>query len=701
MDKNIINALSNFGAAIELLVDELKKKNSEDKKTEDVFSDMLSGSGTSLSDIKKSLDDIKNDTSQIIQNQKTLIDLSKQNRQKEETGLFDKSGDKKQIEKITEGVGTIILIAGAVLAIGMAFKLVSPVDLGSVIALGAAITAFGFMIAQLKESGIPSPLESLNIGLSILAVTTAAVAASYLISGMANISGAQLLTFVAISATFGIMFKMGLDETLVAISKISLDDVFYLPLILTGISLAVVASSLVLQFTQPLDYGLLLNIVAIGAALGLMALVMSIPLFIIGKMGGSVVKGALLSVLILPAISLAVALSSWILGIGNYDSPIPLGWVMTFGLAMMIMVPLVGLLGLIPLPLILMGALSLVIVSAAMVAASFILSNINTDFLLKISDSFAYFIDVVGASIVKFAQNILPVIIDAAAAFLNKVGPQLGQFLRDVLPPIGDFLSKLINDILPAVESIIDTVLSNVVPAISDIFGEIANIIDKATDIFPKVGKAFESIGEGIAKPLRVIESIITSVGNAIVNIIRETVNGIKTLTELDPSQLENIGAGLDVISKAISSLTGGFGDVFLDLISGGKQDPLTRILSSISKYAGDVVPVGNSIASLASGIERLNEIDIDDNQINRALSVVEKINNMSGKANIEMVNKQIVDTGDLIQELKELGTDDNEELLNEMRIMNQQLAQLVTNSSNISSQLNDLREDKEPNLDL
>ena len=701
MDKNILNALSNFGAAIELLVDELKKKNSEDKKTDDIFSSMLGGSGTNLSDIKKGIDDIKSDTSEIVKNQKTLIDLVRQNKQDDEAGLFSKSGDSKQINKITEGVGTIILIAGAVLAIGMAFKIISPVDLGSVIALGAAITALGFMIAKLKETGIPSPMESLNIGISLLAVTTAAVAASYLISGMADIGAGQLLTFIAISATFGLMFSMGLDETLRAISKISLEDVLYLPLILTGISLAVVASSFILQYTQPLDYGLLLNIVAIGAALGLMALVMSIPLYILGAMGTNAVKGALFSVIILPAISLAVALSSWIIGFGNYDTPLPLGWVITFSIGMLILVPLVGLLGLIPLPLILMGALSLVIVSLAMVAASHILSYINTDFLMNISDAFSYFIDKVGGSIIKFAENILPVLVDAAATFLNKVGPQLAQFLREVLPPISAFLGELINNVMPAVESIIDTVLKNVVPHISEILDSISLVIDKATDIFPKVGKAFKSIGEGIAAPLKAIESIIISVGTTIERIINSTVRGIEALAKLKPEQLHAVGEGLDVIGKAIKTMTGGFGDVILEMISGGKQDPLTRILSSIAKYAGDVVPVGNSINSLANGLERLNEIDIDDDQMAKALSVVEKINDMSGKANIETVSRQIIDTGNLINELKELGSNDNDELLNEMRTMNQQLSQIVSNSSAISSQLNELREDKEPNLDL
>ena len=67
-----------------------------------------------------------------------LMQKKKENDKK--TGLFEESGeDPKKEGQIKKGVTTILLIAVAVLAIGLAFKLVGKIDFLSVVGLSLAV----------------------------------------------------------------------------------------------------------------------------------------------------------------------------------------------------------------------------------------------------------------------------------------------------------------------------------------------------------------------------------------------------------------------------------------------------------------------------------------------------------------------------------------------------------------------------------
>ena len=71
---------------------------------------------------------------------------------RENEGIFDKVSDKKQIKNIKTGVSTVLLIAGAVLAIGLAFKVVGSVNFAAVISLSIAMPLIAIAFSEIASS---------------------------------------------------------------------------------------------------------------------------------------------------------------------------------------------------------------------------------------------------------------------------------------------------------------------------------------------------------------------------------------------------------------------------------------------------------------------------------------------------------------------------------------------------------------------
>lgn len=698
MDKKLLDSLSNFSVAIDNLVEELKKKETTEKESGGIFKGMFGVKGISvrLKRMEKSIKEIKDDTTKIIKNQDKLLSLQKVQEKEEKSNLFSDTGDKGQMDKIKEGVGSIILIAGAVLAIGLAFKLVGHVDVLSVIALGISIGIMGAVLTKLSENGIPSPTEALSIGLSLVSMTAGVVASSWLLMLIPDIKFTQLITFGAILLMFSVL-SMGMSVLIDAVKGIKPVDVIYLPLILIGISLAIMATSFILQYTQPISYDKLLNIVIMGVALSLMALAMSIPLFLIGKMGGSILKGAILGIIILPAMALAIMISSHLIAMGDYSVALPIGWVVSFSLAMLILAIPVAILGMIPLPFILSGALALVIISAALVLSSYILSYINPSVFYTMSDAIEYFIDKVGGAVIRFAKDFLPILVEVATSFLTKILPPLKEFLVAILPPLSAFLSTIIDSVMPAVMSIID-VAKVIVGEIDDIIIAISKVLDSVGGIIGKVGEVFSAIGDSVVNVLGGIEKIISTVGNTIVNVMDGVVSSIERLAKVDGWALLQTAEGIAAIGISLVALTAGtliksIGDFF----SGGG---ISEQLKDLSQYHKEIYKTGTGVDRLAKGIKSLNDIEIEDEKIAKVLKVLEKVGKLNSSVKVDNVTTSVLDGTNLVNDIKSLADPQNEEMLLELRIMNEQLFKISSNSSTISSQLNNLGDNDEPKLE-
>ena len=248
MDKKLLNALNNLSDSLEQIVDALKSKD----KNRSATSTALQG-GNLTSDIKGIIDGIKSvkkDTQEILRQQKTILSMSKRS-DNDKTSFFEKAGgDKKTESNLKKGVGTIILIAAAVLAIGLAFKIVGSVDFLSVISLSIAILIIskayanvGVVVGQLSLSQIK------NISLAMIFMAGAVTASSYVLSKIVVMSLPQIVTGILISGMFAVMshkIKPLIDATLNKLNPVRLF------LVMVSISAGIAASSYILSTIVPI-----------------------------------------------------------------------------------------------------------------------------------------------------------------------------------------------------------------------------------------------------------------------------------------------------------------------------------------------------------------------------------------------------------------------------------------------------------------
>ena len=170
MDQKLLNALSNLSDGLEAIAEALKAKSGDKSPT---TAALQSGDfSKSIKEINVGVKQLLSDSKKILKNQETIIQLSKKSStDNKKTDFETAGGDKKQESNIKKGVGTILLIAVAVLAIGMAFKLVGGINFLSVIGLSIAIllVAKAFeQVAALKMSLKEAAVVSASIVLMAL-----------------------------------------------------------------------------------------------------------------------------------------------------------------------------------------------------------------------------------------------------------------------------------------------------------------------------------------------------------------------------------------------------------------------------------------------------------------------------------------------------------------------------------------------------
>ena len=249
VDKKYIEAISNFADALEELVEALKSKETEGKTGDE--------SGTSaevkntLTEISSSLDEIKSDTADIKESTSETLKIAKEIKANQsEGGLFGGTDNKSKMDSITEGVGTILMIAGAVLAIGMAFKLVGGVDFASVIALSVGILAIGYAFSEIAGvEGLSDQNLIEDVAITIVVMATAITAASWIMSLTATVSPEQFLTMIGIAVALGVV-GLALEGYMDAIEEMDMKDLLLLPISMVAVSVAIASSSWILSLTK-------------------------------------------------------------------------------------------------------------------------------------------------------------------------------------------------------------------------------------------------------------------------------------------------------------------------------------------------------------------------------------------------------------------------------------------------------------------
>ncbi len=648
MDKKLLDALNNLSVAMEHIADSLKGKLSSDTGKALQGGDL---SNTLLS-ISASIDEIKSDTKDIKDGQSTIIKMLKKLKRSDKqvdtrkrnvddvkgggmTSPFNDAGEKDNTSKIKDGLTSILLIAVGVLAIGLALKLVGPVDILSVIAISVAVLILAKAFAEISQVEGLNAKKIIVASFALVAISLAVVAVSYILGSVIPVSPIQLFTSIAIAAVFSVLayglgnMAKGVSEmknplltmavlplvmialsyaimmsssllaqvtplsmsnfiTAIGISvifvvaaytlpiisrameKIDMGKIVMLPVMMVLLSLAITGSSYILAQAQTIDPGKLFNIVLVSIAVAAMALTAGVAIGILGKFDiANIVKGSINLVII----SAAILGASFLLSMGDYSNSPSIGWSVAVGLAMMMLSIPVILLGAVGLPIVAMGALGIVLVAGAIAAASYILAAIDPKFFYVIADAMSYFMQ-------RFADAIaygMKVIAPALKIFIDTVGASLIKFAKNILPIIVKAVGELVERILKPLGKMIK-------------------------EILPALGQFLKTVATAILPLVKVIIEGLKSVFTSITDILNVIVKGLKTAGEVVVNIINAISDGISSVIEKIGKVIGIVGD------------KISKIVDSMS---GFVKSIGSSISrvidSIVGGITRLSSVGTMD----------------------------------------------------------------------------------------
>ena len=142
--------MQNFSASLEALVEELKEQNKKDP-TELLNQIVTNLDGDTLKTIVKDISVIKENVQNINKNTDKILEVVKEQKKAKEVGMMGDVEDSSNKDKIIGAIKTVVLIAAGVLAIGLAFQIVGDVDFLSVISLGLGIMFVAYAFAKVAS----------------------------------------------------------------------------------------------------------------------------------------------------------------------------------------------------------------------------------------------------------------------------------------------------------------------------------------------------------------------------------------------------------------------------------------------------------------------------------------------------------------------------------------------------------------------
>lgn len=205
MDQRLLESLGNLSLALEEIALALKDK----REAQSATAKAMKGGDfiKEIQEINLAVKDIQKDTKQILANQQTIMKMGKA--KKEETDAERLGGDKKSQNNFKDGIKVIMLIAVAVLAIGAAFLLIGKVNFLSVIALSLALPllAIGFAKVHtvLKEVGFDPKKDATRFIIAVTSIAVGIMLSSYILSMITPLSFAKFFTATFIALMFAML----------------------------------------------------------------------------------------------------------------------------------------------------------------------------------------------------------------------------------------------------------------------------------------------------------------------------------------------------------------------------------------------------------------------------------------------------------------------------------------------------------------
>jgi hypothetical protein len=268
IDEKYINALDTFTSALEEIVETLKEQQKSGKS--DAVNDFLKTPMDNLSTVVKDLKnitekgfkDVKSSNEQILKEIKSI-------KEQKSSGAFDKIEDPKNKNKIVDGIKVIMLIAGGVLALGMAFKIIGKVDFLSVIALSAAIVSISYAYSKIAKIENLDYAKSLIISSILPIIALGLLASGFILKAFPVIGLMQGLSMIIVSATIGVATYLLLKS----IKGVDLDKnkkmIFALPIVLPAVALGLLMSGFIMKSFPVIGLMQGLSMIIVSATIGI------------------------------------------------------------------------------------------------------------------------------------------------------------------------------------------------------------------------------------------------------------------------------------------------------------------------------------------------------------------------------------------------------------------------------------------------
>jgi hypothetical protein len=399
-DKFVL-ALSNMTLALEAVVEALK----EQSKSGDVM-ELLSSQSTQTNMLQTLAADMQTLVKQNKQSSadlKSILSEMRSIRASKETGMFADIRDARNKQGLLDGIKTVSLLAGSVLAVGVAFKIIGDVDFASVVALSISLPLIAKAYGDIASNKNLSPKKAVEVSLTMGIASAGLLLAGMVLSIMPSMSIAQGLSAIAVGVTMGVVL-WGLSKVAEDVNINSLGSVLLMSSILPLVAAGILGSAYILQNTPTLGITQFLS--ATGTAIAMSAamiglayaakiinskdasqvlilsgllpavalglLISSYSLTNMAPVGFDVVTSALaitgavvpgmLAIAILSKIGMnpkdlliggllmvgtaaALMATSHIIAMGDWSNGIPLDWAQAFGLSMLVAIPSILVLG--------------------------------------------------------------------------------------------------------------------------------------------------------------------------------------------------------------------------------------------------------------------------------------------------------------------------------------------------------------------
>ena len=258
MDKKLLDAFNNLSKALDLLADTLDK-NKKSKESGSATGDALKNKeikdiATQIKDLSADVKSIKSDNKKILANQKTLLDLARKPQKgvESKTSGVEDAGDPNKNKRIKDGALMIVGIAAAVLAIGLAFKIIGKIDVGSVLSLAIAIPLIAYAFERVSKLKL-NYREILSTSLALIAIAGVLTIASFIMQYIRPISFSQGFTAIFIATTF-VAISFGIRRIVDGFKSINPIQLIKLPFILITLSLAITGASMIMQGIIPISF---------------------------------------------------------------------------------------------------------------------------------------------------------------------------------------------------------------------------------------------------------------------------------------------------------------------------------------------------------------------------------------------------------------------------------------------------------------